>query len=87
LPGETVTIPPPIPLFPGSPMSYSQSPVSYRPAVVITARVYRQVSASITRSRVNGLTPPSASVAPMTARSLALTFRAAQRRLSPLAAG
>ena len=32
LPGETVTMPPPIPLLPGSPMSYSQSPeVSYRP--------------------------------------------------------
>ena len=25
-PGATVTIPPPTPLFPGSPMSYSQSP-------------------------------------------------------------
>ena len=38
LPGETVTMPPPIPLLPGSPMSYSQSPeVSYSPAVAITA--------------------------------------------------
>jgi tripeptide aminopeptidase len=38
LPGETVTIPPPIPLLPGKPMSNSQSPeVSYKPAVVITA--------------------------------------------------
>src|SRR5919108_2259589 len=26
LPGDTVTIPPPMPLLPGSPMSYSQSP-------------------------------------------------------------
>jgi hypothetical protein len=40
LPGETVTMPPPIPLLPGSPMSYSQSPeVSYSPAVAITASV------------------------------------------------
>src|SRR5262249_41311616 len=39
LPGETVTMPPPMPLLPGRPMSYSQSPeVSYSPAVVITAR-------------------------------------------------
>src|SRR5262249_46660857 len=38
LPGETVTTPPPIPLLPGRPTSYSQSPeVSYRPAVAITA--------------------------------------------------
>src|SRR5262245_64154348 len=38
LPGDTVTIPPPIPLLPGRPMSKSQSPeVSYRPAVAITA--------------------------------------------------
>src|SRR5262249_35783789 len=40
LPGETVTMPPPIPLLPGSPMSYSHSPeVSYSPAVTITASV------------------------------------------------
>jgi hypothetical protein len=39
-PGETATIPPPMPLLPGRPMSYSQSPeVSYMPAVVITASV------------------------------------------------
>ena len=31
-------------------------------------------SASTTRSLVSGLTPPSAKVAPITARSLALTF-------------
>ena len=37
-PGETVTMPPPMPLLPGRPMSQSQSPeVSYSPAVVITA--------------------------------------------------
>ena len=40
LPGETVTIPPPMPLLAGSPTSYSQSPdVSYSPAVSITASV------------------------------------------------
>ena len=65
-----MTIPPPMPLFPGRPTSYSQSPeVSYSPAVAITASVYRQVIASTTRSPVTGLTPPSASVAPITARS------------------
>ena len=40
LPGETVTIPPPMPLLAGRPTSYSQSPdVSYSPAVSITASV------------------------------------------------
>ena len=40
LPGETVTIPPPMPLLAGSPTSYSHSPdVSYSPAVSITASV------------------------------------------------
>ena len=40
LPGETVTIPPPIPLLAGSPTSYSHSPeLSYSPAVTITASV------------------------------------------------
>jgi aminobenzoyl-glutamate transport protein len=73
-PGETVTIPPPIPLFAGRPTSYSQSPEpSYNPAVSITASVWWQTRRSMTRSLVTGFTPPSAKVAPITARSLALT--------------
>jgi hypothetical protein len=40
LPGDAVTIPPPIPLFAGRPTRYSQSPeVSYKPAVAMTVRV------------------------------------------------
>jgi uncharacterized repeat protein (TIGR03803 family) len=75
-PGETVTIPPPIPLLPGRPTSYSQRPESsYMPAVVMTASACRQVSASTTCSPVTGFTPPSASVAPITARSWAVTSR------------
>jgi hypothetical protein len=63
-----------MPLLPGTPTSYSQSPeVSYIPAVVITARAKWQTAASTTRSRVIGLTPPSARVAPITASSVALT--------------
>jgi hypothetical protein len=39
-PGAAVTIPPPIPLLPGSPTRASQSPDrSYIPAIVITAKV------------------------------------------------
>ena len=38
LPGDSVTMPPPTPLFPGRPMSYSHSPDrSYSPHVIITA--------------------------------------------------
>ena len=60
-----MTMPPPIPLLPGNPTSYSQSPdVSYSPAVAITASVARQLAAWITRTRVSGLTPPSANVRP-----------------------
>jgi hypothetical protein len=65
-----------MPLLPGTPTSYSQSPeVSYSPAVVITARVKWQTAASTTRSLVRGLTPPLARVAPITASSVALTCR------------
>src|SRR6185503_13310419 len=80
LPGETTTIPPPIPLLPGTPTSYSQSPeVSYSPAVVITASAKWQIEASTTGSFVRGFTPPLASVAPMTARSIAVTRRQLSR--------
>src|SRR6185436_7691208 len=73
LPGATVTMPPLTPLLPGRPTSYSQSPErSYRPAVAITASTRRQVPAETTRSPVAGLTPPPASVAPITARSRAV---------------
>ena len=38
MPGATATMPPPIPLLPGTPTSYSQSPdVSYIPAVAMVA--------------------------------------------------
>ena len=52
-----------------------------QPAVVITASVCRQVAAETTRSRVSGLTPPSARVAPITARSRAVTLRRALPRV------
>ena len=67
LPGETVRMPPPMPLLAGMPTSSSQSPdVSYIPAMVITASVACAVSGSTTRSPVSGLVPPSARVAPIT---------------------
>ena len=47
----------------------------------ITARVRRQVSGLTTRRRVTGFTPPSASVAAITARSVAVTSRAALARV------
>ena len=47
----------------------------------MTASVNLQVSASTTRFRVSGLTPPSASVAPMTARSFAVTLSEHCRRV------
>ena len=66
--------PPPMPLLPGAPTSYSQSPeLSYNPAVHITARAKWHTAASTTRSPVRGLTPPSARVAPMAASSVTLT--------------
>lgn len=81
-----MSIPPAIPLLPGRPVSYSQSPVvSYRPAVAITDRTARQVSSRTTRRPLSGLTPPSARVAPMTARSLAVTARQQVRVYSPTA--
>src|SRR6476661_3217902 len=74
LPGDTVTMPPPMPLLPGRPTSYSQSPdVSYIPATSIVVSVARQVARSTTRSPVRGCTPPSARVAPIMARSSAVT--------------
>ena len=64
LPGATATIPPPIPLLPGSPTEESHSPdVSYRQAVVITASAARQLGGLMTWSPVTGCIPPSASVA------------------------
>src|SRR5437879_4237480 len=45
LPGDTATVPPAIPLFPGTPTSKSQSPeVSYIPAVAMTASACWQTS-------------------------------------------
>ncbi len=41
--------------------------------MVITASVARQLATLTTGSPVTGLTPPSASVAPITARSRAVT--------------
>jgi hypothetical protein len=68
--------PPPIPLFPGTPTSNSQSPeVSYIPAVAMTASTCWQTAGVTTRRPVTGLTPPSASVALITARSSALVSR------------
>ena len=43
------------------------------PAVAITASAWRQDGASTTAARVIGFTPPSANVAPITARSRAVT--------------
>ena len=56
LPGDTVTIPPPMPLLPGNPMVYSHSPeVSYRPAVVMgkSAPATRLINDSLTRQRIH----------------------------------
>jgi hypothetical protein len=76
LPGETAMIPPPIPLFPGTPTSNSQSPeVSYIPAVAMTASTCWQTAGVTTCRPVSGLTPPSASVALISARSSALVSR------------
>lgn len=76
MPGATATMPPPMPLLPGTPTSYSQSPeVRYIPAVAMTASTRRHVSALTACWPVSGLTPPSARVAPMTARSVAVTLR------------
>jgi hypothetical protein len=62
------------PLLPGSPMSNSQSPErSYSPVEAMTANTLAQVDAVTTRSLVTGFTPPSARVAPITARSRAET--------------
>src|SRR4029453_5281056 len=66
LPGDTVTMPPLTPLLPGSPISYIHSPErSYRPAVAMTARTRGQCSAPTTPSFLNGLTPPSETLAPL----------------------
>ena len=63
-------MPPPTPLFAGSPTSVTQSPAAlYMPQVVITEST-RSVSAeSSTRSLVTGLMPASASVAAIRLRS------------------
>ena len=45
------------------------------PALAMTASAHRQATALVTGSLVSGLSPPSASVAPMTARSVAVTVR------------
>ena len=76
LPGAAVTMPPPIPLLPGSPIVVE--PVA-RGLVEAGGRHHRERAAAGRRVDdplpVTGLTPPSASVAPMTARSRAVTRR------------
>src|SRR6185369_10996863 len=55
LPGETAMMPPPTPLFAGSPVWYSHLPESsYRPAVAITASTAGTFDASITCLPVTG---------------------------------
>jgi len=59
-----------------TPTSSSQSPdVSYIPAIAIMASTACAVSGRMRPSPVTGFTPPSARVAPMTARSTAETAR------------
>src|SRR5690606_33662418 len=77
LPGAIVTMPPLTPLLPGSPTSYSHSPErSYIPAAASTARTRLHTKPETTGSPLTGFTPPSASVAPIVARSTALTLSA-----------
>ena len=73
-PGATATIPPETPDFPGNPDL--EQPLA-RALVQAGGGQHRkgvaQTSARTTRSPVTGLTPPCASVAPITARSRAVT--------------
>ena len=75
LPGAAVTIPPPMPLFPAARCRRASRPRSRTVRRSSSRSAPWQVSASTTCSFVTGFTPPSASVAPMTAESLALTAR------------
>ena len=67
-------MPPPTPLFAGNPVRYSHSPEkSYMPQVAITERTFSTYSSGTARMPVTGLTPPLASVAPISARSRQVT--------------
>ncbi len=73
-PGSTARIPPPTPDLAGRPTRNIHSPdQSYMPHVAITVSTRLTLAADSARSPVRGLRPPLASVAAMTARSVAVT--------------
>ena len=72
--GLTATRPPDTPDLAGSPTRNSHSPEkSYIPHVAMTVSTCSATACSMAVTPVRGLTPPLASVAPMTARSAAVT--------------
>ncbi|GMA33228.1 hypothetical protein GCM10025875_32200 [Litorihabitans aurantiacus] len=73
-PGSAPIRPPATPLLAGMPTRLHHEPApSYIPAAAITASVWRAVTGSSTASPVTGCTPPFASVAAITARSVTVT--------------
>ena len=80
-PGSTAMMPPQTPLFAGRPTVYIHSPApSYMPHVAMTLSTDLTVDSEAARAPGDGLRPPAARVAAMTARSWVSTAMAHWRK-------